>query len=115
MANNKKRSDVIQGRDASPDTRRAPAKRRTAKDFVEDMLASGDKEWTHIVSVARQVRKGAWYKDVTRILQERGLMPTDPGELKKAAEKVRKRAANPNRVLEIRRARLPAAPSSTES
>lgn len=66
---------------------------RTPLDFVEDLLSKGY-DWVGILSVARQVRNGAWYKPVREILQERGKMPTDQDEINRVTESIgRKRAA----------------------
>ena len=63
---------------------------RTAKDFVDDML-SRDVNWMGILSVARQARKGIWREEAKALLQQRGLMPTDPKEINRLRDEQRKK------------------------
>jgi hypothetical protein len=46
------------------------------------MLRRGVK-WTAIIAVASSVRNGRWYNETKSILQDKGLMPTDPKTIDK--------------------------------
>jgi len=54
---------------------------RTAKDYLEDMLAHG-RDWMAILAVARFVRKGRWHEECKKMLIERGLMPKEEEEIR---------------------------------
>lgn len=64
---------------------------RQPEDFVADLLAKKT-SWQGIVAIARLIRGGAWRLRVQEILQEKGLMPTDPEEIGRQKDEALKAA-----------------------
>lgn len=79
--------------------------KRTAKDFVDDLLGRG-RNWMAVLSVARQVRKGIWYEDAKQIMKESGAMPKDEEKARAIRDKAIKEALSRDPGLLLRRARL---------
>lgn len=62
---------------------------RKPEDMIKELLSHGT-DWIGILAVARQARGGSWYSKTKELLQEQGLMPKDPIEIKKQRDNAAK-------------------------